>query len=235
MKNYVLISLLVLFAFSFISCVNDEITEDQDIQLFEESIDLIARAPCTIDGPDCGNPGSQVVFTYDSAVHNQNITWSVEGGNISLSSGQGTDTATFQLASNFNGGTVNVTAGICDLSKQILRCSTPISCGSIGRVYELNAFGSDNVVFYVVPSLNSGWSITNSTFVVTRDSGIISTHSGSLNSNGLPQIIIPVPCSPHSGRVDKVEVTVNASSGSNTCTKTVETDFLSVCGTGGFN
>lgn len=232
MKNRLILLLFFLLLLPFTSCENNEVMENQEIILSEKATGLNAKAPCTIDGPDCGKPGSLVVFTYDSDVHNQNITWSVEEGNLSLNSGQGTNAATFQLALNFNGGKVNVTGGTCDLSKQISKCRPIISCGSISRVYEVNALGSNDVAFYVVPSFNSGWSITSSTFVVTRDSGIISTHSGSLNSLGYPQIIIPVPCSPHSGRVDKVKVTVNASSGSDTCTRTVETDFLSVCGTG---
>lgn len=232
------ISLLIL---AFISCEKDEVSNDntfesQELDSSLKSTSLTSLLTCTIDGPDCGNPNSTVTFTYDSDTNNQNINWSVAQGNMNLTGGQGTNQATFSLASNFSGGAVNVTAGLCNLTKTILKCPPIQPCGvSITGVYEVNALGSDNVAFYTVPTLSSGWSITSSTFVVTRNSGIISTHSGTLNPNGLPQIIIPVLCSPSSGRVDKVKVTVNASSGSNSCSVTIEQDFFSVCGTGGFN
>ena len=230
MKIFKTLFVLLILVFAA-SCEKDSAISEEDLNLKKD----LVKAPCTIDGPDCGNPFSIVTFTYSSDAHNQSINWSVVNGDMSLISGQGTTSATFRLNSSFSGGNVNVTAGTCNLTKQILKCaSTP--CGlTISNVNELNALGDDEVAFYTVPNLSSGWSITSSVFEVTRDSGFKTTHTGYLNSFGYPQIIITVPCSPQSGRVDKVKVTVTAQSSSgDSCTKSVTTDFLSVCGTGGF-
>ena len=232
MKIFKTLFVLLILVFAA-SCEKDSAISEEGLNFKKD----LVKAPCTIDGPDCGNPFSIVTFTYSSDTHNQNINWSVVSGNMSLVSGQGTTSATFTLNSSFSGGSVNVTAGTCSLTKQILKCTPPPpSCGlTISNVNELNALGDDEVAFYTVPNLSSGWSITSSVFEVTRDSGFKTTHTGYLNNFGYPQIIITVPCSPQSGRVDKVKVTVTAQSSSgDSCTKSVTTDFLSVCGTGGF-
>ena len=226
MKKLIYLLLVTVLCFSCEQEITDEITNEAT-----KDQNSIVKAPCTIDGPECGNINSTVVFTYDSDVHNQNITWSVVSGNISLISGQGTTRASFRLASNFTGGTVNVVAGGCNLSKQIALCSSPPPCGlSINRVYELNGNQEDEVAFGTVPTLSSGWTITSSSFSVTYESGNVSNHIGSLNPNGYPQILIPVYCS---DRVVRVTATVTASSGSDSCTRTVTTNFSAVCGSGG--
>ncbi len=217
-----------------ISCSQETTNEtDNEIEINNEittTKNLIVKAPCTIDSPECGSKNSLVVFTYKSQVHNQNINWSVSNGNMTLISGQRTTNAIFKLANNFNGGTVNVTAGACNLSKRITPCSSPPPCGlSISRIYELNGNQEDEVAFGTAPTLSPGWTITSSWFSVTYQSNNVSNHVGSLNPIGYPQILIPVYCS---DKVKKVTVWVTASSGTMSCVKTVSTNFL-VCGTGG--
>ncbi|WP_139254364.1 hypothetical protein [Maribacter dokdonensis] len=222
---------LLIFITLLSSCSNDQ----QELEVLDSlnAKASTAKDPCLIDGPECGGLNQLVTFTYDNPTNNPSITWSVVSGNLTLVSGQGTTAATFRIGTSFRGGgSVNVTSGICNLTRDILYCPSN-DCGiTLNSLNEVNALGSNEVAFYVVPSLESGWSIDNSTFTVTRDSGIISNHSGYLNSNGHPQIIINVPCSPQSGRIDKVSVVVNASSSSQNCSKSIEKDFMSVCGTG---
>ncbi|MEW7292207.1 T9SS type A sorting domain-containing protein [Aquimarina sp. 2304DJ70-9] len=190
-------------------------------------------------GTGCTISGSSVIPLNTNRVYSVPASsgfsyfWSVTGGLSIVGSNTGSSVTVRGLGS----GTLYITkfkagSAPCCASKNIVVSSNV--CGlSISRVTQLNASGEDNVAFFTVPTLQSGWSVTSSTFTVTLDSGSVSTYTGSLNPNGYPQIIIPVPCVPQSGRVDKVSVSVTASSGANSCTRTVVTDFLSVCGTGG--
>ena len=201
---------------------------------FLASITLSAQCGtgCTISGSSAIPINTNSVYSVPST-SGSSYFWSVTGGLTIV----GSNTGSAVTVRGAGSGTLYVTkfkagSAPCCSSKNIVIDNT---CGltSLGRIGELNALGEDNVAFFTVPTLQSGWSITSSTFTVTFNSGNSTTYIGSLNPNGYPQIIIPVPCSPVSGRVDKVSVSVTASSGSNSCTKTIETNFASVCGTGG--
>lgn len=188
---------------------------------------------CTISGS--GTIPSNTIRTYSvTATSGYSYFWSVTGGLSIIGSNTGSSVS----VRGTSNGTVYITkfragSAPCCASKNIGISSN--ACGlTISQITELNGLGSDNVAFFTVPTLQPGWTITSSSFKVTLNSGSATTYNGFINpNNGFPQIIIPVRCNPNSGRVDKVSVTVNATSGSNSCSRTVETDFFSVCGTGG--
>lgn len=203
-----------------------------------------ARAPgifsCGVTGLDCGLPNQSLTYTYTTTTSNPIITWTVMSGDISLSSPQGTNTATFLLGNNFNGGTIKVLgAGSpnCTVIFDILECSGTPACGiDVIDVFELNQLGSNDVVFYATSNLSPGSTVTSSFFTVTYQDNSTSNHVGYTNFLGNQQIIIPVICSQN--KVRKVKATIYAVSNSGVyCSDSQTHDWgtVGVCGTGGFN
>ena len=80
---------------------------------------------CGTLGPLCTSPNQTLSYTYFTPDINPNITWTVNSGNISIISGQGTNTATFATGSNFNGAQISV-QGVgpigCVSTRNILLC-----------------------------------------------------------------------------------------------------------------
>lgn len=194
---------------------------------------------CGVTGPNCAFPNQTLTYVYAGS---NNVTWTVNSGSISIANGQGTNTVSLSFGSDFSGGVVTaVNSGTpsCTVILEILKCRVtppPPSCGiDVNGIYELNALGDDDVVFYATTDVSSGWSITGSFFTVTYQDGSISYHVGYANYYGHQQIIIPVNCS---NKVRKVEVDVFGENSSNiNCTDTRIRDWgnIGVCGTGGFN
>lgn len=191
---------------------------------------------CGVTGPECASSNQILTYTYSGA---NNVRWTVNSGSISINSGQGTNTVSLSFGSNFTGGTVTATNSqnpSCTVILDILNCGAvpPSSCGiDVNDVYELNSLGGENVVFYTVPNVTSGWSITSSLFTVTYQDGSSSIHDGQNNYYGYQQIIIPVSCS---NKVSKVEAKVFGISNSNvTCSDVATRDWgtIGVCGTAG--
>lgn len=185
---------------------------------------------CTISGSSTIPSNTNRTYSVPSS-SGFSYFWSVTGGLAIV----GTNTGSSVTVRGNSNGTVYITkfrAGTapCCASRNITVTGT--SCGvTLGSVTELNVLGQDNLAFFTVPNLQSGWSITSSSFSVTFQSNNTSNFIGTLNPNGFPQIIIPVPCN---DRVKRVSVTVNASAGSTSCLRTVTTNFQPpVCGTGG--
>lgn len=82
----------------------------------------------------------------------------------------------------------------------------------IGGIYELNIYGSEEVLFYAVIPDISDLSITSSTFELTYQDNTTIIYDGTVNqTTGNPQILIPVPCN---NKVMQAKVLVNGIKGS---------------------
>ena len=106
--------------FSFLSCQKD----DDNFEVFniiDNRLDL--NDSCGIDGNDCGQPITEQSYLFMSSNSNEQITWSIVDGDITLISGQGTSVATFKLGSDFSQGIIQVESNICLLKKTISLCN----------------------------------------------------------------------------------------------------------------
>nr|WP_321228178.1 T9SS type A sorting domain-containing protein [uncultured Psychroserpens sp.] len=115
-------------------------------------------------------------------------------------------------------------------------CTSEPDCGiTINNIGEYNWLGQYQVAFVANVELALGWNITSSSFEVTYQDGSIATFDGYLNTEGTPQILIPVNCDTGSS-VTNVTATVFASDtyGVN-CSSIRAQRFRNVCGTGGFS
>lgn len=88
-------------------------------------IDLL---DCAIVGPKCASKNQTLSYTYFSPDINPTIIWTVDS-NISIISGQGTNTLTIATGNNFNGGHISV-EGVgpinCVASRNIPLCGDPV-------------------------------------------------------------------------------------------------------------
>lgn len=103
----------------------------------EESLDEIINVEskvletwCDIGGDSCGNSNGSFTLTYSSNFNPNDVNWSILSGNISIVGGQGTNTVSLQLGSNFNGGSVYAIGTgnggvVCSDSYSISKCTTP--------------------------------------------------------------------------------------------------------------
>lgn len=116
---------IISFALLVLSCSEEESFD-------HEIIDMEGRAlltNCNIPGNSCGSPGGTTTLTYSSDFSPNDINWSIQSGNISILNGQGTNTVTLQLGSNFNGGSVYAIGSgnggiVCSDSYSIPKCPT---------------------------------------------------------------------------------------------------------------
>ncbi len=141
-------ALIIISLIVFSSCSTDEI--EPDIQLIESIESFAKSTDCDIEGSSIVSPGSTVTYTYTSNLSPNTITWSILSGNISIISGQGTNTVTLSFASNFNGGSI-LADGIngvihCSESFSISACTPPtyveidqISGACMGDVFTFTA------------------------------------------------------------------------------------------------
>ncbi|WP_074406703.1 hypothetical protein [Aquimarina megaterium] len=236
--------LYLLVAMSlFISCEKDSPDENSTGQnLTSITIDGISdivnkssSSGCSIAGPTIVTPGTLVKFDIirDTSVGasislhpiiGNSSDWAIRpGGNI--------NELFIQIGPSFTCGEIRLRNGDgCNFN---LVVSSPGNiCGlGISDVGELNGNQADEVAFFTIPTLSSGWSITSSSFSVTYQSNNVSNFIGYQNPNGYPQILIPVYCT---DRVKSVTVSVTASSGSSSVVRTRTTNFSPpVCGSGG--
>ena len=127
MKNFIKTTIIRLFYVSCIvltlsSCAKEETPafENQNLETLEvdnpvimdgeglnnkSSSSTTAKTTCDILGTTTPQAGNQYSFTYSSNISNPTVTWTVESGAITLISSSG-NSATFQFASNFNGGSI---------------------------------------------------------------------------------------------------------------------------------
>jgi hypothetical protein len=175
MKNQIrlFLSLITIIAFTFTSCNSDNVIEEEETIVNSKQIEDNKRAKgsnptCTLIGPDCGYPGYSVTFEFYPTNPNHNVQWSYSGSGISGIMGNG-NSQVFNLASNFNGGTIDVTSlgelgckdtfylPACDTSPT---CSiSGPNCGVIGDQLTYTFTGASPVSW---SSLSSGITLTSS-------------------------------------------------------------------------
>lgn len=109
-------------------------------------------------------------------------------------------------------------------------CNIPIE-----SIYELNIYGSEEVLFYAVIPNISDLSIMSNIFELTYQDNTTISYVGTINQNtGYPQILIPVPCN---NKVMQAKVFVNGIKGSGfsqtlcSGSKTQSFSPFGVCGT----
>lgn len=231
MKNY-----LLLFLFLTLSFGNVNAQSQQDKAIIG-SCDVTSNF--SYSKLDCDTVKFIANPTSNSTTTVVGYFWNFGDGNTSTiqnpthnysSNGNYNVTLTVIGFNNTNGDCCNSTK-----TKSInINCVIVPPCGvSVNGVTELNLLGNSEVAFLAQTQLNSNWSITNSIFVVYFQNGNSSTHSGTINFQGFPQIIIPVSCS---NKVIKVDVSILAvnSSGVRCSDSHTEIFHLGVCGTLGF-
>jgi hypothetical protein len=136
-KSYLSIIILTLILSFNFSCDSDnqEFIEETNsidnlLKVDEENSGNSSRKAlsfCKIDGPTSACSGQTVTYTYSTDLTISNIVWSVTSGNLTLISGQGTNTAIFQIGSPFSGGWVQAYGSgspDCFASIQILKCGS---------------------------------------------------------------------------------------------------------------
>jgi len=200
-KNISLFAFAVMLLSFVLSCEvdNQELKDDFSIEKNEkinlkQDLTNSRLVLCEIDGPTTGCPNQYVTYTYSTTLTMQSITWSVVNGNMTLYSGQGTNTATFLLASNFTGGWVQAYGSgtpDCVVSAEILNCGAgggggcpcpspvidDILCVSGGHPhwrFEVNGITSGDQISW---SVNHGTIHSNP----TQSYVIIEPNSGSIN------------------------------------------------------
>jgi len=126
--NYLWMLIFIPFLFS---CSEEELQLEEKTLNIEERIpsekNETLRTTCTINGLNCGRPNSTITLTYNSDFNPNNVNWSILSGSISIIGGQGTNTVTLRLGSNFNGGSVYAIGSgnggiVCSDSYNIVRC-----------------------------------------------------------------------------------------------------------------
>lgn len=124
---------------------------------------------------------------------------------------------------------------LINVNAQNLQASKKDCIIPIGGIYELNIYGSEEVLFYAVIPDISDLGITSSIFELTYQDNTTIIYDGTVNQNtGNPQILIPVPCN---NKVMQAKVFVNAIKGSGfvqtlcSGSKTQSFSPIGVCGT----
>ncbi|SEK26767.1 hypothetical protein SAMN04487910_0122 [Aquimarina amphilecti] len=118
-KLWILICVPLVF-----SCSKEEFSLNEEVFDAENKA---LQTECNVKGNSCGNPGGTLVLTYDSDFGVNDVNWSIQSGNISIISGQGTNRVTLRLGSNFSGGSVFVIGSgnggiVCSDSYSLTRC-----------------------------------------------------------------------------------------------------------------
>jgi hypothetical protein len=73
-------------------------------------------------------------YTYSTDISNPTITWSVVSGSITLTSGQGTSTATFQFGAGFTSGSIQALGSnqeVCSESISMAAIPAPVTLTGI--------------------------------------------------------------------------------------------------------
>ncbi|WP_109098262.1 hypothetical protein [Aquimarina sp. AU58] len=227
MKNIICLFVVVTL---FYSCGNeiDNLEEEIDPTLIYEK----NNPTCQYQGPNLVIPGTIHTYTLFD-VNGHNISWSAPSNTTVLQENRNPNSfsLTLKFNSNFTGGYFNAGDVVNNTCSVFFYINADICGLNLSNVGELNGNQQNEVAFFTIPTLDSGWSITSSSFSVTYQSNNVSNFIGYQNPNGYPQILIPVYCT---DRVKKVTASVTASSGSDSCTRTVSTNFSPpVCGSGG--
>lgn len=119
------IKLWILIFIPFVlSCSEEELHPNDEINNIKSRA---LRTVCDINGNSCGSPNGTLTLTYSSDFNPNDVNWSIQSGNISIISGQGTSTVTLRFGSSFNGGSVLAIGSgnggiICSDSYSLTKC-----------------------------------------------------------------------------------------------------------------
>jgi len=137
--------------------VNPPMENEQPVLTRTKSDVVPLSTTCDILGNFSPTPGSVVTYTYSSNIAPNVVNWSIQSGNMTIISGQGTRTVTVRLSSNFTIGRIfadgfgggNIS---CAKSKVIIAPCVPPTFVSIrqetaachGQIVAFNAFFDGN-------------------------------------------------------------------------------------------
>ena len=143
---------------------------------------------CGTSGPLCAFPNQTITYTYFTPDLNPNITWTVNSGDISIVSGQGTNTITLLTGNNFNGGQVSV-VGVgpigCTSTRNILLCGgpNPNDCNYFLAILDEYIDGTQSGANYVYLLANGNFpSGTTYSWEIRRQNGTIQFYSPSTSN-----------------------------------------------------
>lgn len=103
-------------------------TEVDDIEVISQESKIQAvQTLCDINGDSCAYPYSSETYTYTSSFTPNDVHWTIQSGNMSVASGQGTSNVTLSFNSNFNGGTLYALGSgsggiVCSETYSISKC-----------------------------------------------------------------------------------------------------------------
>jgi|SRR5690606_27646376 len=112
MKKILKLTILTFLLILSFSCEKDDSELNIESTINQEKIidsnvnSRVVRTECEVMGNTSACAGQTFTYTYTSDISNPNITWSWTSG-ISIISGQGTNTATFQFNSGFSAGSIS--------------------------------------------------------------------------------------------------------------------------------
>lgn len=182
---------------------------------------VILPLDCGVTGPICAYPNQTLTYTYSSPDINPAITWTVDSGSITIVSGQGTNTVTFNFGSDFSGGTITV-VGVgplnCTVTINILSCGIPpvdcttYSLGILDEYLDGTQGGADIVYLHAGGNFPAG---TTYAWTIKRQDG--STQFYSASTSNPRQVVASI-----NNRITQATVTAEFED----CTRTVTNTFI---------
>ncbi|EDP71908.1 hypothetical protein FBALC1_12442 [Flavobacteriales bacterium ALC-1] len=191
--NYLLLSVLLLILSSCDPDSSELIYESDELIKSENLDDSKRRGPipiCSIDGPNCANQNQTVTITAEPGF--SIYTWNVYEGDMTITSGNGSQTITIQTGPNFEGGAVSLfalsqfgTTFICESGYTLDSCVSivkgcPIYALGITDGYiDGTQSGSDIIYINVSSNAPSG---TTYALQVKRQNGTIQFYPASTST-----------------------------------------------------
>ncbi|MFA0964101.1 hypothetical protein AB9P05_19995 [Roseivirga sp. BDSF3-8] len=106
MKSINYISLITAFlTITLFSCEKENLTPPEKTSSQIDNVETVITY-CNISGSSPVAPGATKSYTYDSNINLNDVTWSIQSGDISIVSGQGTSNVTLSFGPYFNGGSI---------------------------------------------------------------------------------------------------------------------------------
>jgi len=99
-------TITVLFSCQKESLDSYDLEEIETVQNVVKDESTTKQTNCNISGSTLVSGNTTRTFTYTTDISNSTITWTVLSGNITITSGQGTSSASFRFGSSFAGGSI---------------------------------------------------------------------------------------------------------------------------------
>ncbi|NQY29906.1 MAG: hypothetical protein HRT69_10580 [Flavobacteriaceae bacterium] len=178
MKKALKLTTIVLLLIFSISCERDdselnieptiESTIEQKKNITDSDLNYkVIATTCDILGSSIACPNQTLTYIYTSNSSYSNVTWSYSTG-ITIISGQGTNTATFNFNPGFTTGYIQAQGQGFEVCSETIYLSCgndddddDDDCGSINGITQLNVLGNGFVKFFIPNGsliVNSGWS-----------------------------------------------------------------------------